>query len=78
MLLTLKVGELYICYQSIIIPQATLGDTMAIASGMTIVYTIRYTLRDQFASNSSSSFSDNNLPSSYKSDSDVFKDTLKY
>ena len=45
---------------------------------MTMVYTVHYILRDQFASDFSSSFSDNNLPSSYKSDSDIFKDTLKY
>ena len=45
---------------------------------MTIVYTIRYMLRDQFAPDFSSSSSDDDLSSSDKSDSDVFENTLKY
>ena len=77
-LLMLEVEELYICSQSIIIPQATLGDTVAIVSGVTMVYAIRCTLRDQFKLDSSSSCLDNDLPSSDKSDSDIFKNTLKY
>ena len=51
---------------------------MAIVSSVTMVYTIRYILRDQFEPDSSSSCLDNDLPSSDKSDSDVFENTLKY